>query len=468
MDAVPLDAAAGLAGIVGSGHVLTDDDLVAGYVVDWTGRFRGRTSVVVRPGTTDEVAGVVAWCAANAAAVVPQGGNTGLVGGGVPMHGEVVLSLSRLDHLDDVDVGSAQVTVGAGATLGAVQEHARPAGLEVAVDLAARGSATIGGMVATNAGGNRVLRHGPMRASVAGVEAVLGDGSVVSHLSGLVKDNTGYDLAGLLCGSEGTLGVITKVRLRLVPVAGARTTALLGLASVADGLECVAAARAPAAGLEVAEVFFADGLDLVCDHLQVPPPFDDRHPVYLLLECAAATDPTDALAEALASVSGAIRATAVATSPSRRSDLWRYRDAHTEAINAAGVPHKLDVTLPLALLDRFCDEVRDVVAAVAPDARTFLFGHIGDGNLHVNVISAGGAVTMAETGVPDAVDEAVLRLVAERGGSISSEHGIGTAKAGFLHLARSPAEIAAFRRIKAALDPTGILNPHVLLGAPEP
>lgn len=457
---VHLDVATGLAGIVGDANVLVDDDVVAGYVVDWTGRFRGHTPVVVRPGNTGEVAEVVSWCAANAIAVVPQGGNTGLVGGSVPLAGEVVLSLLRLNDLDDVDVAAAQVTVGAGATLAAVQEHAERSGFEVAVDLAARGTATIGGMVATNAGGNRVLRYGPMRASVAGVEAVLGNGSVVSHLGGLMKDNTGYDLAGLLCGSEGTLGIVTRVRLRLVPVAAFRTAALLGVTSVSDALECLGAARSRAIGLEAAEVFFADGLDLVCDHLQLAPPFAQRHPVYLLLECAAAADPTDALAESLAPVAAKVAGTAVADTASRRDELWRYRDAHTEAINAAGVPHKLDVTVPARALAGFCDAVRDTVAAVAPGARTFLFGHLGDGNLHVNVVGSGAG---PGDGPDEAVDEAVVELVAALGGSISAEHGIGTAKARFLHLARSPSEIAAFRSIKAALDPANVLNPNVLL-----
>lgn len=456
--------AAGLAGIVGDANVLGDHEVVAGYVVDWTGRFRGHTPVVVRPGNTEEVGEVVSWCAANSVAVVAQGGNTGLVGGSVPLDGEVVLSLLRLNDLGDVDVAAAQVTTGAGATLAAVQDHAGEAGFEFAVDLAARGTATIGGMVATNAGGNRVLRYGPMRASVAGVEAVLGDGSIVSHLGGLVKDNTGYDLAGLLCGSEGTLGIVTRVRLRLVPIAAFRTAALLGLESVDHALECVVAARARATGLEAAEVFFAEGLDLVCGHLQMAPPFAERHPVYLLLECAAAADPTDGLAESLAPVAADVAATAVADTASRREELWRYRDAHTEAINAAGVPHKLDVTVPAGALARFCDEVRETVASVAPGARTFLFGHLGDGNLHVNVVGSGaGPDQGVDDGVDQAVDEAVLDLVAARGGSISAEHGIGTAKSRFLHLARSPSEIAAFRRIKSALDPAGILNPNVLL-----
>ena len=216
---------------VGVEHVLVDADLTASYERDWTGRFAGRAGCVVRPRTTDEVAAVLIACGDAGVPVVVQGGNTGLVGGGIPAGGEVLLSLTRLDELGEVDVSAAQVTVGAGVTLAVLQTHARAAGLDFGVDLAARDSATVGGLVATNAGGIRVLRYGSMRAQLLGAEAVLADGSVVSRLAGLLKDGTGYDLVSLLAGSEGTLGVVTKVRLKLVPRAPARCVALLALTS---------------------------------------------------------------------------------------------------------------------------------------------------------------------------------------------------------------------------------------------
>jgi FAD/FMN-containing dehydrogenase len=431
--------------IVGPRNVLTDADLRKGYERDWTGRFVGETPAVIRPGTTEEVAEVVRACAAEGVALVPQGGNTGLVGGGVPLAGELLVSTQRLLDLGEIDVLAAQVTAGAGVTLAALQRHAAAAGLAVGIDLAARDSATLGGMVATNAGGLAHVRYGSMRAQLAGVEAVLGDGSVVTHLGGLAKDNTGYDLAGLLCGSEGTLGVVTAVRLRLVPPVRSRTTALAAVVDVDAALAAVAALREAGVALEAVELFFDDGMALVCEHLGLPRPLPPS-PAYLVVEwegeadALAATDVVDAV---------------VADDTARREALWRYREAHTEVVNALGVPHKLDVTLPPGALAAFADDVRHEVERVAPGSLVVLFGHVADGNLHVNVV-----------GPPaddDRVDDAVLRLVAERGGSISAEHGIGTAKKRWLHLVRSDEELAAFRRVKAALDPAGILNPNALL-----
>jgi len=449
-----------LADVVGSSHVLTDPDLTASYERDWTGRFAGRAAAVVRPGSTAEVAAVLGLLHAAGRPVVPQGGNTGLVGGGVPLHGEFVLSLRRLAAIDPVDVTAGQVTAGAGATLAAVDAAAAPAGLAFGVDLAARDSATVGGMAATNAGGLRMLRYGGMRAQTAGVEAVRADGRVVAHLGGLAKDNTGYDLAGLLAGSEGTLAVITRLRLRLVPRLGYRTTGLLAFADGDTAVGALVALRRRLPGtLEAVELFLADGVALVCGHLGLAPPFGRLDPVYLLVEAAAAHDPTDELAEAVLAGGVADRAldTAVESDPAGRARLWRYREAHTEAINAAGVPVKLDVTLPVGELAGFLPAACAAVEAAAPGARCILFGHAGDGNVHVNVLGAGAPERTA------AVEDAVLRLVARLGGSISAEHGIGTAKRAWLHLNRSPAEIDTFRAIKAAFDPAGILNPHVLL-----
>ena len=459
-----------LTGIVGAAHVLRDPEMTAGYSMDWTRRFAGATPLVIRPGDTAETAAVMSALAAARVPVVPQGGNTGLVGGSVPLAGEAVLSMRRLNICEPVDELASQVTLGAGVTLADAQAHAAASGLSVGVDLAARDSATIGGVVATNAGGINVLRYGAMRAQVVGIEAVLADGTVVSHLAGLEKDNTGYDLGSLLAGSEGTLGIITRVRLRLHPTQPERATALLAFETAADAVSAAAALRRGVASLHALEAVFEGAMALVSRHLGVAPPvgrlggdshrsppIEDGGGAWLIAEAAARTDPSDELGAAVEELADLVVDAAVALDPAARQRLWAFRENVTEAISAAGIPHKLDVTLPAARLAEFVDGVPDVVRATDPDAQPLLFGHLGDGNVHVNVLGPGGAEPA------DEVDDAVLRYVAELGGSISAEHGIGTAKLSQLHLNRSEAELAAFSAIKRALDPVGLLNPNVLL-----
>ncbi len=444
-----------LRAIVGDEHVLTAGDVIASYTTDWTGRFVGRTFAVVRPGSTDEVAEVVRWCRASGTAMVPQGGNTGLVGGSVPLGGELVLSTARLAAIEDVDTDAGQLTAGAGATLAAVQAAARLAGWRYGVDLAARDSATIGGTVATNAGGLRVLRFGPTRHQLLGVEAVLGTGAVVRRLGGLVKDNTGYDLAGLLCGSEGTLGVVCRARLALVAPAGETVTALVGVATLDDAVRAAGAIRRAVPGLEALEVVLEAGSQLVAEVTGMRPVLDPLPPVQLVVEAVGPPDPAAALALTLDRLDG-VSDVAVATDAARADRLWHVREAHTEAIARIGVPRKYDVTLPAGRLAEFCGTVPGLVADVAPGATTWLFGHLADGNIHVNVTGAGDDLGPA-------IDGAVLGAVIERAGSISAEHGIGTAKRAWLGPDRGAGDVSAMRAIKGALDPDGICNPNVLL-----
>lgn len=452
-----------LAGAVGPDHVLTDADQRAAYETDWTRRWHGRALAVVRPGTTDEVAAALRACEAAGAAVITQGGNTGLVGGGVPRavaggRHQVVLSTARLSAVGPVDAEAGQLLVGAGVTLEAAQAAARPAGFEVGVDLAARGTATVGGMVATNAGGIHVVRNGTMRARVAGVEAVLPGGAVVTRLGGLAKDTTGYDLTGLMVGSEGTLGVVTRVLLSLVPRPVERLTVALGLGSLAEAVAVVRRLARRLPGLEAAEVCFADGYDLVAETVGVAPPLPGRPPVTVVVEVgawspAAASALVDEMAAAL-DACPEVTASAVATDEGARARLWEARERHAEAVAAVGIPHKLDVAVPLGRLAAFEAAVRARVAEVAPGSTTVVWGHVGDGNLHVNVVGP----------APDdeAVDAAVLALAAEHGGTIAAEHGIGVAKRRWLSLTRSPEEVEAMRAVKSALDPRGLLNPGVL------
>ena len=441
---------------VGALNVRTDPDVIAANVVDWTGRFRGATDAVVRPGNVDEVAAVLALCDAQRIALVPQGGNTGLVGGSVPLHGEIVLDLTRLDAIGPVDARTGQVTAQAGVTLARLQREARDAGWQYGVDLGARDVATVGGTVATNAGGVHVLRYGPTRRQLVGIEAVLADGRVVRRLDGLEKDNSGYDLAGLLCGSEGTLAVITAVRLRLHAPTRHAVVALCAFDDVDTALDAVGTLRRELDCVNAIELFFDEGVELVRDRLGLARPFPTAHRAYVLVEAAANTDPTGALARAVDACAG-VADVAVATDAVAGRALWRYREGHPEAINLLGAPLKLDVSLPADQLAEFIRDVPGRVAAVEPAASVWMFGHAGDGNVHVNV-----------TGDPldaERITETVFELVAGRHGSISAEHGIGTAKRRYLHLVRSDAEIATYRAIKRALDPNGILNPHVLIPA---
>ena len=391
--------------IVGPGHVLTAIELVAPYATDWTRRFSGPCLAVVRPGSTAEVARVVAACAEASIAILPQGGNTGLVGGGVPathpgpMGLPVIVSLRRLSHISEVDQLSGQLTAGAGALLGDVQRHAAAAGWMYGVDLAARDSASIGGTVATNAGGIHVIAHGMTRAQLTGIEAVLPDGSVVSHLEGLLKDNTGYDLAALLCGSEGTLGIITAVRLRLHRPPARTSVALIGSPSYASALEKLSSATSP---VLAAEVIDDTGMDLAGKVTGLAWPLAQRWPLVVLLELIDGGDGSgfEALLDDDADA-------VVACDAAERARLWEYRERQSEAFSSLGIVHKLDVSVPLASLAQCADELRSVVDAFSDVTVFGVFGHLADGSIHV--------------------------------------------------------EIAAMGAIKRALDPVGLMNPGVLL-----
>ncbi len=443
---------------VGDAHVLTDSDLRAGYETDWTRRWHGDALAVVRPGSPEQVAAVVTACAQADVALIPQGGNTGLVGGSVPRaratHPQVVLSLARLRELEPVDPVAAEVTVSAGVSLAALQAHARAAGYAFGVELGARDSATIGGMIATNAGGINVIRHGPMRQQLVGIEAVLADGSVVRRLPGLVKDNTGYHLPSLLAGSEGTLAVVTRARLRLVPLLPRRAVALLALDGADEAAEVAGTLRRQLPNLLAAELFFEEGLRLVLRHGGGGHPFHHPHPAYLLVETDGAADPTDELIDAVAAAGQVVRDAVVCTDEAQRARTWRLRERHTESVNAEGVPHKLDVAVPVGRIGEYVRQVRRAIAEVVPEASVYLYGHVGDGNLHVNVI-----------GPPpedESVDDAVLGLAIAMGGTVSAEHGVGVAKTRWLEADRGAADVAAMRAIKRALDPNGLLNPGVL------
>lgn len=443
---------AALAQAVGPLHLRTARDDLRPYEIDWTGRFRGRASAAVRPQDTAAVAAVLAACNAAGASVVLAGGGTGLVGGSVPLEGELVVDLRGLDEIGEVDRVAAQVTVGAGATLQAVQDHVVAAGLELPIDLAARSGATIGGMVATNAAGALAARYGAMRLHVAGLEAVLADGRVLRRLGGLLKDTAGYDLPAALIGSEGTLAAFTQVRLRLTRRPAQRVSALIGLPDMNRAVELAVLLRDRlGSALESADVFDDAAMSLARGRLKAVNPLGEVHAFYAIVDVADHDAPLELLAAALPDPLPVV----VAEGARRRRDLWAFREVLNEAVGAEGVAHKLDVSVPLSAVAGFVSALHDLAATELAGARLVLWGHLADGNIHVNLLDL--PVEHAH------VDELVLCLVAERGGSISAEHGIGLAKRDWLHLTRSVVEIDTMRAIKHALDPRGVLAPGRVL-----
>ena len=420
-------------------------------VSDWTGRFTGIVTHHARPRNPAEVAAALAEARARGMAVTTRGGNTSLVGGAVPASDRptMLLETTGLRRLEPVDVHTGQVTVGAGITLAELQRHAAAAGWYYGVDLAARDSATVGGTIATNAGGIRVVRYGMTRAQVVGVEAVLADGSIIDDTSGLLKNNTGYPLSALLTGSEGTLGIITAARMALHAPPPASSLALLAVPSLAEAMELVGAIRRSGADLLAAEAIDQAGRELLLGLDGPSIPTELGHGEWYLFIEVGDGGTGDGL-EPLSEVDDLI----VAIGPAEQRRLWEVREGMTDAWGVAAttagtVVQKFDVSLPTEALDPFVAEVR---ALVAPPAQLGMFGHVADGNLHLEIVAPDGREW----------DEPVLTAVAEHGGSVSAEHGIGLAKRDYLGLTRSAAEIEAMRAIKRALDPDDLLNPGII------
>ncbi|MGW5517170.1 FAD-binding oxidoreductase [Nocardia africana] len=444
-----------LAAIVGRAHVLTDPDVVAGHVVDWTGHWIGNTCAVVRPADTAEVAAVMAACHRAGVAVVPQGGNTGLVGGSIPMHGELVLSTARLDEIERVDPIGRTIAAGAGVTVARAQQAAREYDLDLGIDLASRDSATLGGIVATNAGGIRMIKNGNTRHQVLGLEAVLADGRTVRRWKELTKDNVGYDLPGLLAGSEGTLAVVTRVLMRLVVPPRETHVALIGVGDVGAALSLMAELQRAGLILEAAELMTRAGVDLVRTHCDLRAPLAADPAFYLLVEVSGPPETEAVLFDVLEAAGPMVLDAAVEPGPAHR--LWRYREGHTESVSAESStpPVKLDLSTPLREIEPFLVALGEDLAESAPAVRAICFGHLGDGNIHVNLLDIADDDR-------DAVTDTVLRRVALHDGSISAEHGIGRAKARWIGLGRSDVDLDIMRSIRAALDPARLLNPHIL------
>ncbi len=443
---------------LGSRKVVSDPDQLPQYETDWLGRRFGHAACAVLPETHDEVGLAVAVCRKHHMPIIPQGGNTGLVGGGIPFGTGVVLSLRNLRSHMEVDSSGGGIVADAGWTVREAGEMLAAAGLALPFDLASRDSATLGGVVATNAGGLHVIRYGHVRRQLMGVQAVLPDGTTVDRLEGLRKDTAGYDLPSLLCGSEGTLGIITGVRLSAVVPDKATVTAVIGCRSIGELAEIIAQARLQhAVEISAAELMREEGVALACELFGTARPFPDHSPFLLLLELG--TDDEDRGIAALAGILEQVvpdAPVAVATDRAAASSLWALRERHPEIVGRLGVPMKLDTAVPLSSYAKAMEGMEERIHAADAGAHVVLYGHAGDGSLHVNV-----APSDPEHG--SAIEEAVYRWIASFRGTISAEHGIGRDKREWLSLIRSSGEIGLFRRVKAAFDPDGILNPGVIL-----
>jgi FAD/FMN-containing dehydrogenase len=455
--------------LLGEAQVLTADADTAPYLTDWRGRYHGTALAVVRPGTTAEVAEVVRRCGDSGAAIVPQGGNTGLCGGATPCgarSAEVVVSLARLNRVRAVDAANATITVEAGCILEQVQRAAEAAGLLFPLSLAAEGSATIGGNLSTNAGGVQVLRYGNTRDLCLGLEVVLPDGRIWNGLRGLRKDNTGYDLKHLFIGAEGTLGVITAAVLKLYPRPRQIVTAWAAVADPAAAVDLLGRLRASVGERVTAfELVGRQGLDLVLRHIPGSrDPLPGRHPWQVLIELseAAAGDALPAMLEdflADAGDSGLIADAAIARSEAQAQALWRLRENISEAQKREGFSVKHDVSLPLSHIAEFVARADAALAEAFPGVRIVCFGHIGDGNLHYNPSQPEAAANAAFMNGSSRVNRIVHDIVNELGGSISAEHGLGQLKRQEITRYKSEVEMALMRTVKAAIDPRGLMNP---------
>jgi len=461
-DALLLDA---LRAIVGERGVVTDANDLENYNVDWRHVFKGQARCAVLPRSTAEVAEVVRLCASKAVTIVPYGGNTGLSGGATPDQSgrQVVVSLARMNAIRDIDPLGETMEVEAGCILQTAQEAATQAGLMLPISLAAEGSARIGGILSTNAGGTNVLRYGMSRARVLGLEVVTADGEIVSGLRRLRKDNAGYDWKQLFIGAEGTLGIITAAVLQLAPQSRHRVTALLAVPSPEAALKVLRAARQHIGEtLNAFELMSGAALELVARHQGLKTPLAASDWFVLVEASSGLSGLRDAVESLFAIVLEEGEATdgVIAESERQEGELWLLRESITEAESREGRSLKHDVSVPIASIPAFLQEADAAVAQAFPGSRVNAFGHAGDGNIHYNVI------------IPPGVDGQALNmlvhdLVVGHGGSISAEHGIGQYRVGELQRCRAPSELKLARRIKRALDPAGTMNPGKVMTIPQ-
>lgn len=465
--------------LLGPRGLSRDAEVMAPWLVDWRGRYTGQAVALASPASTTEVAELVKLCAAHGVPIVPQGGNSGMCGGATPddSGAAILLSLRRMDAISTLDAEAGMAVCGAGVILQNLHEAADNAGMRFPLTLGGKGSATIGGLISTNAGGTQVLRHGTMRAQVLGIEAVLPDGGIYDSLAPLKKDNRGFDLKQLLIGSEGTLGIVTAATLRLLPAVAGRAVLWAGVESLHHARQLLLRAQTSAGdALEGFEVMPRHSLEAVLAHLpDARDPLGEAHPWYALIELigtkATAGNLTDLaekfLAEALESE--LLQDATIAANESQAEQLWLLRDSISPAERALGPAMQHDISVPVEKMPDFVEMATPVIEAQFPGTRAIAFGHLGDGNVHFHVLAPPQA-TPGEWEEEDgkAISAAVHDLVTEWGGSISAEHGIGQMKRDELGRLGDPVALAIMRSVKQALDPRGLMNPGKLVPlAPE-
>ena len=455
---------------VGQDAVLTEADDLAYYGSDrCRGSWSAQPSVIVLPKTVAQVQAVVRLCAEHGVAIVPSGGRTGLAGAATATNRELVLSLERMNAILEVDAASMTLRCQAGATIEAVQNAAIGAGLSYPVDWAAKGTAQVGGSIGTNAGGVKVIRYGPTRNWVMAMTVVLADGSVVETGGALIKDNTGYDLKQLFIGGEGTLGVVVEATLRLCPPPAGLVVALCAVPDLPRVLALFERVRGSGLMLQAFECFDQGGLVHVLEHRgsEGRGPFEEPSPQHALIEVEVPTKgegprehTTDALMECLADAQEASEITdaVLAQTPQQAKDLWALREDISESLHSHA-PHKADVTLPLSRMPAFLEAWSERKAEHLPDVEAVVFGHIGDGNVHLNLLTPPDVEPAEFRARCKAFDQHTYGLVRDNGGSISAEHGIGLLKRDHLHYSRDATEVAMMRAVKQALDPNGLFNP---------
>jgi FAD/FMN-containing dehydrogenase len=454
--------------VVGEKYAVTDATDIAPYVTEERNLFHGHSQLVLRPGSTEEVSAICRLATEHRIALVPQGGNTGLVGGQTPHNGEVVISMRRMDKIREVDTASNTMTCEAGVILQNAQQRAAEADRLFPLSLGAEGSCTIGGNLSTNAGGTAALAYGVAREMALGLEVVLADGRILNGLSKLKKDNTGYDLRNLFIGAEGTLGIITAATLKLFPKPRAVETAFVGLKSPSDALKLLEISRDEAAGSLTSFELLADiAVDFSVRHgIDVRHPLSGKHPWYVLMELSSSRDDARAALEAILTrgmEDGIVDDAVIAANLSQRSGFWKLRDEMSAAQKPEGGSIKHDVSVPVAAVPDFIAEANAAVIKLIRGARPVPFGHLGDGNIHYNVSQPIGADTADFLGRWHEVNAVVFAIVLRMGGSISAEHGIGVLKRDELPEVKDKVAIELMRGIKAMLDPLGIMNPGKVL-----